>query len=168
MSKAKFVGPPGFVDEDTSRDYHEASLFPLGREGLKPGYYLPRKGGKSFIFEVLYPVYSQFLDELFLMVYGVDAMGVWRKYLRHRGKPFIDILYAPGLSDGYTFGPKTCAKLYGDFVAFAPMAKKHFSEKDIRWRYFPDDPAGPSLWCTYRKFRKAFKIASDHGFVSYW
>jgi len=50
------------------------------------------------------------------------------------------------------------AKLHGDFVAFARKARKHFTQtEELAW-----------MWDVYRDFRKAFKIASDGGFVCYW
>jgi hypothetical protein len=61
-------------------------------------------------------------------------------------------------SDGQTIGPKMSAKLHGDFVAFELKARKHLTQtKELTW-----------MWDVYRNFRKAFKIASDDGFVCYW
>ena len=67
---------------------------------------------------------------------------------------FVDVMSA---SDGQAIGPKMSAKLHCDFVAFARKARKHFTRtEELAW-----------MWDVYRDFRKAFKIASDGGFVCY-
>ena len=43
-------------------------------------------------------------------------------------------------------------------IHIARKARKHFPQtEEIAW-----------MWDVYRDFRKAFKIASDGGFVCYW
>lgn len=160
ISRATFVDCNGFVDEEAgeSCDHDEAAMFPLGREGLKPGCYVPGRGGRSFSFEIGYSAYAEWFDELYRLVYGMDANALCEKYRHHRGKPFIEFLDIPNLSEGDTIGLKTSTKLHGDFVAFAAKARKHFVQAENRaW-----------MWDVYRVFRKAFKIASDRGFVCYW
>ena len=167
VSKPRLIECPD-EDDETPWEHDEISSFPLGREGLEPGCYVPGKGGRSFSFEVSYSEYGLFTDELCQMVFGVDEGVVRRKYPRYRGKPFLEILAVSPIMQGDTVGPKTCAKLHGDFVAFARTAREHFAQKDIRLQNFPDYRAGPLMWSVYRNFRKAFNIGSDHGFVCYW
>ena len=161
ISKAKFVECSGYVDEEADElcDHeYEICSFPLGREGLKTGCYVRDKGGRWFSFEIGYSQYARWIDELYRMLYGVDAKGVCRQFRRHRGKPFIEFLDVPSFSQGDTIGSKTSAKLHGDFVTFARRARKDFTQNKV--------PAW--MWDTYRDFRKAFKIASDGGFMCYW
>ena len=59
---------------------------------------------------------------------------------------------------GQTIGARTSAKLHADFAGFAAKARRHFLKApDLAW-----------MWEVYRDFRKAFKLGSDGGFVSYW
>src|SRR5690606_39105293 len=87
ISKATFVDCNGYVDEAGGElcDHDEALQFPLGREGLKPGCHHPGKGGRSFSFEIGYSAYAQWFDELYQMLYGLDADGLLTHYRRHRG-----------------------------------------------------------------------------------
>jgi hypothetical protein len=160
ISRAAFIECDGYVDEKAGApcDHDEATWFPLGREGLKPGCYVREKGGESFSFEIGYPAYARWFDELYRMLYGVDANGVCGQFRRHRGQPFLEFVDVPSVSDGQAIGPKTAAKLHNDFVILAGTARKHFARtEDLAW-----------MWDVYRDFRKLFKIASDAGFVCYW
>ena len=163
ISKAKFVECDGNAipgDSDGEPCEHDTTVrsFPLGREGLKVGCYVVSKGSREFSFEIGYSHYARWFDELYRMLYGVDADGLCTKYRRHRGKPFIEFVDVPSLSQGDTIGPKTSTKLHGDFVAYARTARKYFTQgEDLAW-----------MWDVYREFRKALKIASDGGFVCYW
>lgn len=159
VSKAVHVDCDGHGADETECCTHDEALeFPLGREGLKAGCYVPKRGGKSFSFEVAYSEYALWMKELFQMVYGLDPDAAYVKFRRHRGKPFIELLDMPSTSDGQAIGPKTAAKLHADFVASASKARKYFlRNREMPW-----------VWDMYRDFRKVFKIASDSGFVSYW
>jgi hypothetical protein len=160
VSKAKFVECSGYVDEEAGEccDHDVANSFPLGQEGLKTGCYVPGKGGRSFSFEIHYSDYVRWFDELYRMLYGVDVEGICGQFRRYRGKPFIKFVDVPCASDGQTIGPKMSAKFHGDFVTFAHKARKHFTQtEELTW-----------MWDVYRDFRKAFKIASNDGFVCYW
>lgn len=162
LSKATHVvcdgnAVPGDSDGDAC-DHETAQSFPLGREGLKCGCYVHGKGGREFSFELNCGGYARWFDELYLLLYEVDANGVDRLFRRHRGKPFVEFVDVPCTSDGQTIGPKMCAKLHGDFVAFAVKARKHLTRsEDLAW-----------MWEVYRDFRKAFKIGSEGGLVCYW
>jgi len=163
ISRAMFVECDGNAvpgDPDGEPCDHDATVrsFPLKREGLKSGCYVTGKGGRSFSFEIAYSHYARWFDELYQMVYGVDANGVYRDFRSYRGKPFVEFVNVPSSSDGPTIGPKTSAKLHGDFAAFARKAKKHFTQtEELAW-----------MWEIYKDFRKAVKIASDDGLVCYW
>src|SRR5262245_2750298 len=126
ISKAQFVKCDGWVDEEAGESCdHDAQVgsFPLRREGLKPGCYIAGKGGRSFSFEIGYSAYARWFDELYRMLYGVDANGVYRNLRRYRGKPFVEFVGVPSSSDGPTIGPKMSSKLHADFVAFAREAR---------------------------------------------
>lgn len=137
---------------------YEACFFPLGPEGLKTGYHVPGKGGQVFHLSFGYSAYALWFDELYQIAHGADARKVAPNCRRFPGKPFIEFSAMPSLSQGDALGPKTCAKLYRDFVAYAPRAKEHFAKvKDM-----------PDGWKAYRDFRKACRIAADGGFLCYW
>ena len=161
ISRARFVECDGWADEEAGESCdHDAQVgsFPLRREGLKPGCYVPGKGGRSFSFEIGYSDYARWFDELYGMLYEVDANSVYRDVRRYRSKPFVEFVDVPSSSDGPTIGPKMAVKLHADFAAFARKAKRHFTQTEDRaW-----------MWEIYKDFRKAFKIASDGGFVCYW
>ena len=56
ISRAEFIICNGYVDEEAGEccDHDEATSFPLGREGLKPGCYVPGKAGVcSFLRSVI-------------------------------------------------------------------------------------------------------------------
>src|SRR5262249_24380607 len=105
--------------EDCPDEHEETGYFPFGREGLQPGCHVPGKGGRSFYFSVSYSAYARWFDELYRMLYGVDATAVSRASRRSRGKPFVEFVAVPNASDGPAIGPKTSAKLHAEFVAVA-------------------------------------------------
>jgi hypothetical protein len=156
ISKATAVECDG--GEDCPDEHFEIGYFPLEAEGLQPGCHVAGKGGRSFSFEIGYSHYARWFDELYRLVFGVDANEVCKDFDRYRGRPFVEFVAIPSTSDGPTIGPITSAKLHADFVAWAAKARKHFTQDEERaW-----------MWDVYRDFRKLFKIASDGGFVSYW
>ena len=163
ISKAKFVkcdgnATPGDSDGDLCDHDAEIGHFPLGKEGLKRGCYIPGKKGREFSFEIGYSEYARFFEELYRMVYGVDANGVYKAHRRYQGKPFVEFVDVPCFSDGGTIGPRTCTKLHSDFVAFEIKARQHFTRsKKLAW-----------MWDVYVHFERALGIASDAGFVCYW
>ena len=82
-------------DNDGEACEHETvRSFPLGREGLKRGCYTAGKGGREFSFELNYGGYSKWFDELYALLYRVDAEGASQLFHRHRGKPFIEFVLA--------------------------------------------------------------------------
>lgn len=163
ISKAKLIDCDGNAipgDPGSEACEHDCTIseFPLGREKLKSGCYVPRKGGRKCSFEISYREYAVFFDELYRFVYGLDANELCQKYRRHRGRQFIEFVDGPSASQGEAIGPKMCAKLHSDFVEFAAQAKKHFNQhEDLVW-----------MWDVYRGFKKLLKLASDDGFVCYW
>lgn len=97
------------------------------RDDLKPGCYVKGKGGREFGFRAgSYTGYSDWKRELCLLVLGVLPEEVWENPRRFRGKPFVELIDFPD-GVGPVIGPKTSAKLHGDFVAFAAKAKKHYA-----------------------------------------
>jgi hypothetical protein len=160
ISKARRVDCNGFVDEAAEEgcDHDEVGHFPTLRDGLKPGCYVPGKGGRSYSFEVWYKDYSDWMRELCRFALGAEWEEVCKHPRRFRGKPFVELMHFPYTSDGQAIGPRSSAKLHADFARFAVKAREHFLK----------DPGRAWMADLYRAFRKALKLAGDGGFVSYW
>jgi hypothetical protein len=160
ISKAKIVECNGYVDEEAEVlcDHDEVGSCPNRRDGLKPGCYVPGKGGRSFSLRIWYKDYGDWMRELCRFALGAEWEEVCEHPQRFRGKPFVELIDFPYSSDGQTIGARTSSKLHADFAGFAAKARRHFLKAPgLAW-----------MWEVYRDFRKAFKIGSDGGFVSYW
>ena len=166
---------------DSDECWEKCIHLPVGdnADGLKPGCYVRRPGGKKAFLHFSYGGICAFMDELSILAFGVprDEAG---KHLRgYQGKPpFIELLFFAGM-EGASIGPRTSAKLHADFVAFATRAKKHFVAKKVsvpppvskRRKKVAVDEAEDNvtwMWQAYRDFRKIFKVASDKGVVSFF
>ena len=68
----------------------------------------------------------------------------------------MELLLFPYTSDGQGLGPATASKLHSDFARHAARARRYVL-KNEEW-----------MWAVYRNLRRAFKLASDSGFVCYW
>ena len=60
------------------------------------------------------------------MALGVEPEEAWNHPRRFRDKPFVKLINFPDTGGG-AIGPITSAKLYGDFVTFAPKAKRYYA-----------------------------------------
>jgi hypothetical protein len=60
------------------------------------------------------------------MALGVEPAEVWNYPRRFRAKPFVELVNFPEAGGG-AIGPITSAKLYEDFVAFAPRARRYYA-----------------------------------------
>jgi hypothetical protein len=190
VSKAKQVA---CIGGDECDDTH----WPVGRsvkrrDGLKPGCYVAGRGGRDTGFAINYNGYNEWRRELSILALGVLPEEVWEHPRRYRGKPFVALIDFPDCGV-FTIGPSTSAKLYADFIAFASQARKHFQSKRVsatprsktqRGRRSKsmglvvaevDAHGGVAqktedfawMWDVYRDFRRAFKLASNDGFVSF-
>ena len=97
-----------------------------GKDAVKPGCYVPGRGGREYSLEFNYAAYDGWIRRLSLMALGVEPREAWNHSRRFRGKPFVELIAFPDTGGG-AIGPITSAKLYGDFVAFAPGAKRYFA-----------------------------------------
>lgn len=159
-SKANLVDCNGYIDEEAGElcDHDEVGPFSKRRDGLKPGCYVPGKGGRTFYFEIWYKDYSDWMQELCRFALSAEWKEVCEHPKRFRGKPFVELIDFPYSSDGQTIGTRTSAKLHADFSGFADKARRHYlKDQTLAW-----------MWNVYRDLRKAFKLGSNGGFVSYW
>jgi hypothetical protein len=195
ISKAKFVACRG--DEECDEKHYGVGSYRKRRDGLKPGCYVVGKGGRSMGFGAgTYAGYNDWKRQLSLLALGVEPEEVWEHPRRFRDKPFVELIDFPD-GVGPIIGPKTSVKLYADFVAFATRAKKHYLKRPAQEppssarmkRHInqtglstAEEVAGALggtlmgasegddmawMWEVYRGFRRAFKLASDGGFVSF-
>jgi hypothetical protein len=196
VSKAEPVSCTG--DEACEETHFTVGSFRKRRDGLNPGCYVKGKGGREFGFRAgSYRGYSSWRTELCLLALGVMPEEVWGNPRRFRGKPFVELIDFPD-GAGPVIGPKTSAKLHGDFVAFAATARRHYANPTPLQPPSPPTPkrgknrhvnqagledarslaevlggtvtavdADDLGWMqeVYSNFRRAFKIASDGGFV---
>jgi len=109
------------------------------KDGIKPGCYVLKKGGREFDFEAgSGSGFGDWRDDLSLFVLSVTAEEVWEHPRRFRGKPFVELIDFPD-SMGNAIGPVTAAKLLADFAAFASKAKRHYSS--LKTKAEPTRPA---------------------------
>jgi hypothetical protein len=130
ISKAKLVPCSGEYVEgeyDVCLEEHITVDAPSGRRnGVKSGCYIVGRGGRTFDLDFGYAAYSGFVRRLSLMALGAQPEEVWSHPRRFRGKPFVELIGFPDTCGG-AIGPVSSAKLYGEFVAFAPKAKRYFA-----------------------------------------
>ena len=96
------------------------------KDGVKMGCYVPGRGGRTSSLDFNYAAYDGWIRRLSLMALGVEPEEVWNHPRRFRGKPFVELINFPDAGGG-AIGPITSAKLYGDFVTFAPRAKRYYA-----------------------------------------
>ena len=129
ISRAKYVACRG--DEECDEKHYGVGSYPKRRDGLKPGCYVVGKGGRSMGFGAgTYVGYNDWKRQLSRMALGVEPEEVWDAPRRFRGKPFVELIDFPD-GVGPIIGPKTSAKLYADFVAFASKARKHYLKRPV-------------------------------------
>ncbi len=204
ISKAKWLRRHCNEDDDNADFVYFVSPSDRRRDGMKFGVYGVGKGGRVFDgWDGPYSIYNEWRRELSLLALGVEPEEVWNHPRRFRRKPFVELIDFPD-SGNCCIGPKTSAKLYQDFVAFADQAKKHFvarspaitplvrgagNRRNLKAHWHRQVglvfatrlaretggtvPAGPPedrRWMleTYRRFRGAFRTASDRGLMFYW
>ena len=138
ISKATRVACRG--GEECDETHYGVGSYRKRRDGVKPGRYIVGNGGRSrfvtyvpyaFVTYVPYAGYSAWRRQLSLLSLGVEPEEVWEYPRRFRGKPFADLIDFPD-GAGPIIGPKTSAKLYADFVAFASKAKRHYQTPSIQ------------------------------------
>jgi hypothetical protein len=96
------------------------------KDGVKMGCYVPGRGGRTSSLDFNYSAYDGWIRRLSLMALGVEPEEVWNHPGRFRGRPFVELINFPDAGGG-AIGPFTSAKLYADFVAFAPKAKRYYA-----------------------------------------
>ena len=132
LSKAKLVPCTGAGDDDgydECAEKHTTADAPgrgKGEDAVKVGCYVPGRGGRQCSLDFNYAAYDGWIRRLSLMALGVEPREVWAHPRRYRGKPFVELIRFPD-SGGGVIGPITAAKLYEDFVAFAPRARRYFA-----------------------------------------
>ena len=130
ISKATRVACRG--GEECDETHYGVGSYRKRRDGVKPGCYIVGNGGRSrFVTYVPYAGYSAWRRQLSLLSLGVEPEEVWEHPRRFRGKPFAELIDFPD-GAGPIIGPKTSAKLYADFVAFASKAKRHYQTPSIQ------------------------------------
>ena len=163
------------------------------RDTIKTGCYVRAKGGRQFDFEAGTGAgYSAWLDDLSPFALGDAAEEVWDYPRRYQTKPFFELINHPD-SSGFAIGPVISAKLFKDFAAFSARAKKHYFEPAVSSKpaatarkkphrnnagaagaamvaaalgaKLAASPDNRWMWETYQGFERAFKLASDDGFV---
>ncbi len=96
------------------------------KDPVKEGCYVAGRGGRTSSLDFNYSAYAGWIRRLSLMALGVEPEDVWDHPRRYRGQPFVELIAFPD-SGGGAIGPITSAKLYDDFVKFAPKAKRYFA-----------------------------------------
>lgn len=97
-----------------------------GKDAVEEGCYIAGRGGRRFGLDFNNAAYHGWIRRLSLMALGVEPEEVWNHSRRFRDKPFVELINFPR-TDGGAIGPITSAKLYGDFVTFAPRAKRYYA-----------------------------------------
>ena len=132
MSRAKLL--PCLGDESCDPECIEEHLTVgtpgRGRDAVKMGCYVAGRGGRTFDLDFNYAGYNDWIRRLSLMAVGVEPEEVWNHPRRFRGKPFVELIGVPDTGKR-AIGPVTSAKLYGDFVTFAPRAKSYYATSDL-------------------------------------
>lgn len=182
VSKAKWVSCSG---GDECGDAH----WPVGRskkrrDGLKSGCYVTGRGGRDMGFSISWNGYGVWIEELSKLVLGIPKEEVWKHPRRYRNKPFVELIDFPD-TDQAAIGPRTAAKLYADFAAFAATAKKHYlgqragfeASRRVRHGRSRGDAPGKAdstenesrewMWEVYCDFRRAFRLARNDGLVTF-
>lgn len=127
--------------------------FPGREDGLTNGCY---SYASSFGFRAgSYGGYNWWRDRLALFAYGVKANALWCDP-SNEGRAFWELINFAD-NEG-VIGPKTSAKLIGDFKRSAEAAEIYATTLGGDGAYWIEK---------YREWAKAFYIASDDGFVSF-
>ena len=129
ISKAKLVACQG--GDKCPFSHYEVGFDRKRKDGLTTGCYIKGEGGRScFVGDASYSAYNAWRRHLSLLSLAVEPEAVWEHPRRFRGKPFAELIDFPD-AGGTIIGPKTSAKLYADFVAFASKAKRHYQTPSI-------------------------------------
>ncbi len=128
ISKAKLLPCTGGEENDPECIEEHLTVDTPGRraDAVTMGCYVPGRGGRTSSLDFNYAAYDGWIRRLSLMALGVEPEQVWNHPRRYRGKPFVELINFPD-TDGGAIGPVTSAKLYGDFVTFAPRAKRYYA-----------------------------------------
>jgi hypothetical protein len=127
MSKAKLLPCPNdeSSDPESIEEHLTVGTPGSGKDAVKMGCYVPRRGGRTSDLDFSYAGYSSWIRCLSLLTLGVEPEEVWQHPRRFRGKRFVELITFPD-TDGGAIGPITSAKLYGDFVTFASKARRYY------------------------------------------
>jgi len=182
ISRANMVVCQG--DPECLENYYTVDASYYRQDRLKPGCYVAGKGGRSFGFPAGTNLgYRDWRRHLSVLALGVPPELVWDHPRKYRGKLFAELIgFVGGM--GSAIGSITSAKLHDDFRQFASMARRHYLapqaateaststvESEGMGKEQPESPilTGVNdltwMWEVYRDFRKAFKLASNGGFV---
>jgi hypothetical protein len=182
ISRASMVVCPR--DPECLENHYTVDVSYYRQDRLKPGCYVVGKGGRSFGFPAGTNLgYRDWRRDLSVLVLGAPPELVWDRHRKYRGKPFVELIRFVG-GMGSAIGSMTSAKLHDDFRQFASMARRHYLaphaateastskvESEGMGKEQPESPILPGvndltwMWEVYRDFRKAFKLASNGGFV---
>ncbi|GEM_PF-3685345 len=113
-----------------------------------------------------YENFNKWIELLSLVALNVSASNVRHNTTLYEKHPFFELISSPATDNA--FGPEVCAKLSVDFASLRASAKEKLARKvaEIGDRLLP---YGQTDWLsTFRKFDRAFALASDNGFVIYW
>ncbi|MBF6611608.1 MAG: hypothetical protein IVW55_00585 [Chloroflexi bacterium] len=151
VSKVSFVSA-GYAESWGHGDHISISTFNAGfserLDGLRGGVYLIR-GSELGFSAGGYADYGNWRDRLSLLMVGVPQERVWACKHRYENAPFVELIDFSDCEGA--FGPATSKVLAADFARYATRIATEDSE-------FAD---------LYRRFRQAFELASDTGFVLY-
>jgi hypothetical protein len=131
ISKARLVKCRN-NDEVCLETHFSVGAYRKRRDDVKAGCYVVGKKGRSYGFYAgSYFGFGEWKRQLSLLALGVEPEEVWAYPRRFQTKPFVELIDFTD-SVGPIIGPKTSAKLYADFVAFASTAKKHYHNPPVQ------------------------------------
>lgn len=120
-------------------------------DGMVDGHYFTH--GATLRFRAgSYSGYNHWRDALCRAVHGIAAEDLWANYERWAGKPFVELIHFAD-NEGI-IGPKTSAKLAGDFSEHALSVCESWAKE-------------PWLIETYQRFSQAFALAAGGGVVEF-
>lgn len=154
VSRATKVAPPEGCEEPTEWAYENGyvygwvnSDFSERADGLTDGAY---EVDRQVSFRAgSYSGYNRWREWLAGSVLGVSPEKVWGDFDAFTGRPFVELIHFAD-NEGL-IGPVTSAKLAADFAREKPTN----GEDDDYYL------------ATYQRFREAFELASDGGFVQF-
>ncbi len=169
-----------YEDWDGSRDnntylyYLDPDRGPFGghMKGLEPGWYEVPKEGGGYLRGGTYSGYNEWRNDLALAAgYTGGVEEVWEigqdKLYEPDTPPFLELINFSD-SDG-VIGPDISEKLYNDFVNYENTVKKEVDNWYLKIHPTKSYDVDDNKWflSKYEEWKKAFKTASEGGFVSF-